>query len=472
MFREYDIRGRETDDELNIRSAHLIGRAYAAYLLRRGITVAVAGHDNRATSEQMHAAIVDAMVGSGLRVFDVGLAMTPMVYWTQYHLRDGEGIDARGAAVVTASHNPAGWNGVKLGTGYSATMRQDDLKELLSIIHDEAFAEGTGSVETREIFPAYVEDLAARIAGNGPARALRVVVNTGNGTAGAFAPAVLRAARFEVIEHYTELDPTYPHYTPNPAEVEMMEDTGRVVRAHGADVGIAIDADGDRLGVTDERGETIWPDRFMILLARQVLESHPGSKIIFDVKCSNALPEDIVAHGGVPVMWKTGHSYIKEKIKSEDASFGGEMSGHLFFVTDYLGFDDATFAALKLLEYLSRTEEPLSRVIAGTPYYVSTPTYSVEVQDAEGKRADVRKYEIVAELTRHFKGKYADVVDINGARVTKEDGSWGLVRASSNLPTLVLRFESKTEAGLAAIEGEFRGELSKFPGVSSEWQTG
>ncbi|HZO71235.1 MAG TPA: phosphomannomutase/phosphoglucomutase [Ktedonobacteraceae bacterium] len=468
MFREYDLRGRENEQELNSRSALLIGKGYGTFLRRKGIKMTVLGHDNRRTSEEMHAAIRDGLISCGIHVIDIGLVTTPMMYWAQLFFNRQEKLDTRGGVMVTASHNPVGWNGVKLADDYASTLLSDDLQWIYRLIVDDDFDQGNGSFETRNIFDAYCDDLVSRVHISRP---LTVVVNTGNGTAGAFAPTILRRAGCTVVEHLTELDPSYPHYTPNPAEVEMMEDTGRIVQKSHAQIGIAIDADGDRLGITDEKGEIIWPDRYMILLSRQILAQHPGAKIVFDVKTSNALPEDILAHGGKPIMWKTGHSYIKSKLREEQGALAGEMSGHVFYAEGYYGFDDAAFVALKLLEYLSKQDRPLSKIIAETPYYVSTPTYSAEVHDTNGQRADTYKYQIVDELTQHFRSQGDNVIDINGARVSFPDGSWGLVRASSNLPTLVMRFEAKSQERLEEIIQQFREQLDRFPGVSKEWHT-
>lgn len=468
MFREYDLRGRENEQELNAHSALLIGKGYGTFLRRKGMEYCVLGHDNRRTSEEMHAAIRDGLISCGMQVIDIGLVTTPMMYWSQIFLHRNEQLDTRGGVMVTASHNPVGWNGVKLADNYSSTLLSDDLQSIYQYILKDDFAQGSGSVTSRQIFDEYCRDLTSRVT---IARPLKVVVNTGNGTAGAFAPTVLRKAGLTVIEHFTELDPAYPHYTPNPAEVEMMEDTGQVVVANRADIGVAIDADGDRLGITDEQGQTIWPDRFMILLSRLILEQQPGAKIIFDVKCSNALPEDIRAHGGQPIMWKTGHSYIKAKLREEEGALAGEMSGHIFFARNFYGFDDATFVALKLLEYASRQDQPLSQVIAATPYYVATPTYSVECHDVDGQKADIYKYTVVEELTRHFRAQGYQIIDINGVRVSFADGSWGLVRASSNLPTLVIRCEAKSQERLDSIIQLLRTLLDQYPGVSREWRT-
>lgn len=453
MFREYDIRGRESADELNDTSIYHIARGFGKMLRDRGITEAVIGHDSRSTSESFHQQVRKALLESGVNVVDIGTVTTPMSYWAQYHL------DVPGLVMITASHNPVGWNGVKLGTGLSKTLLPDEIKELYAIIEREEYVTGTGSAREEDIAEKYFDDLLSRTTIH---KKLKVLINTGNGTAGMYAPALFRKAGCEVVEHYTEVDPTYPHYTANPDGTAMMEDTGAEVRANACEIGMAFDGDGDRLGLTDEKGATIWPDRYMALLSRLVLSKKPGAKIVFDVKVSEALPEDIAAHGGVPIMWKTGHSYIKAKLAEEHAALAGEMSGHIFFAEGFYGFDDAFFAALKMLEYLSGQDESLSRLVAGTPSYVSTPTIQVKATD-EGK------YAIVDALTKEFKAEGYRVVDINGARVYLE-GGWGLVRASSNTPTLVLRFEAKTQESLEKIQTVFRNKLEKFD-VSKDWDT-
>ena len=278
---------------------------------------------------------------------------------------------------------------------------------------------------------------------------------------GAFAPGILKKAGLEIIEQFTDLDPDFPNHEPDPALNEAVEALGARVREEKADLGLAFDGDGDRLGVVDENGQVIWPDRYMILLARQVLEKQPGAKIVFDVKVSQALEEDIAAHGGKPIMWKTGHSHIKAKLHKEKAALAGEMSGHIFFVENYYGFDDAVYSGLRFAEYVAQVGKPLSEIIEGTPYYVSTPTIDVECAD------DV-KYEVVDRLTEEFKRDFDKVIDINGARVVFDDG-WGLVRASSNLPILVLRFEAKTGERVEEIKALFRKTMDKYPEIAKEW---
>lgn len=453
MFREYDIRGRESDDELNESSIYHVARGFAAMLRSRNITEAVIGHDARGTSESFHVQVKKALLESGVNVVDIGTVTTPMSYWAQYHL------NVQGLVMITASHNPVGWNGVKLGTGLSKTLLPDEIRELYAIIEKEEYITGTALAREEKITEAYFDDLLSRTT---ITKKLKVLVNTGNGTAGMFVPELLRKAGCEVVEHFTNVDPTYPNYTANPDGTAMMEDTGEEVRVNHADIGMAFDGDGDRLGLTDEKGSTIWPDRYLILLSRLVLSKKPGAKIVFDVKVSEALLEDIAAHGGIPIMWKTGHSYIKAKLAEEQAALAGEMSGHIFFAEGFYGFDDALFAALKMLEYLSGQDAPISALVAATPSYVSTPTIQITTTDED-------KYAIVDALTKEFKSEGYRVVDINGARVYLE-GGWGLVRASSNTPTLVLRFEAKTEEALEKIKNVFRIKLEKFS-VSKNWDT-
>lgn len=454
MFREYDLRGREADDELNDTSMYYVGRGFGTYLRKRNVNTAVVGHDARRTSESFHKSVIKGLTECGINVIDIGIITTPMGYWAQYFLK------VKGLVTVTASHNPVGWNGVKLGADFSSTLLTAELQEVYDTISKEEFTNGQGTVNKKEIKEEYIKDLLSRAK---ITKKFKVLVNTGNGTAGIVMPELLRRAGCEVVKHYTEIDPSYPHYTANPDGTAMMDDTGKQTVANKCEVGMAFDGDCDRLGLTDEKGEIIWPDRYIILLSRLVLSKHPGAKIVFDVKVSEALPEDITAHGGVPIMWKTGHSYIKAKLAEEKAAMAGEMSGHIFFVDDFYGFDDGAFAALKVLEYLSTQDKPLSEIIANTPYYVSTPTIQVTTTDEE-------KYEIVEKLTKGFKEEGYKVIDINGARVYLENG-WGLVRASSNTPTLVLRFEAKTPEDLEKIKALFKKKLDTFSSVDKNWDT-
>lgn len=454
MFREYDIRGKEAADELNEESIFHIAKGFAKMLRDAAISECIVGHDARETSESFHRQSIKALRESGINVVDIGTVTTPMSYWAQYHFK------TKGLCMITASHNPAGWNGLKLGMDFSKTLGPDDIQHLYALIEKEEYATGDGSIRSGQVTEPYTNDLVARTK---IAKPLKVLLNTGNGTAGLFAPELFRKAGCEVVEHFTNVDPTYPNYTANPDGEKMMQDTGAQVLKNGCDIGIAIDGDGDRLGVVDEKGGIVWPDRYLMLLSRLVLAKNPGAKIVFDVKVSEALPEDIAAHGGIPIMWKTGHSYIKAKLSEENAALGGEMSGHIFFGDDFYGFDDAFYAGLKMLEYMSQHTKTLSELVATTPYYVATPTIQVQTTDEE-------KYKIVDELVKMFKHEGYKVVDINGGRVYVKEG-WGLVRASSNTPSLVLRFEAKTEEMLEHIKDIFKEKLAGFKNVSTNWDT-
>lgn len=452
MFREYDIRGRVNDKELNPAVVELIGKGFGTFLSEKGVDTVVVGHDSRHSSKSLKDALVKGLLSTGRDVIDIGLCLTPMMYWAQYH------FESKGGGMITGSHNPKDWNGLKLASGFSATLVGSEIAEILELVENEEFVTGEGKVRTATVTDDYTKDLAERV---NIRKKLRVVVDTGNGTAGAFAPRILEAAGLEVIEQFTELDPDFPNHEPDPALKETVEALGARVLKEKADLGVAFDGDGDRLGVVDEKGQVVWPDRYMILMARQVLQKQPGAKIVFDVKVSQALEEDIAAHGGQPIMWKTGHSHIKAKLREEKAALAGEMSGHIFFVENYYGFDDGVYAGLRFAEYVSQVGKTVSEIVADTPYYVSTPAIDVDCPDD-------KKYGIVDQLTAEFKRDFDKVLDINGARVVFEDG-WGLVRASSNLPILVLRFEAKTEERLLEIKKLFRGYMDKYPEIGTVW---
>jgi len=454
MFREYDLRGRESDEELNETSIYHIAKGFAVILKKHNVDTAVVGHDARGTSEGFCKSAIKGLTESGINVINIGTATTPMSYWAQYFLK------VKGLLMITASHNPVGWNGVKVGTDFSSTLLSDEMQELYDIIEKEEYIEGQGTAKEQNILEDYMKDLLSRA---NITKKFKILVNTANGTAGILMPELLRRTGCEVVEHFTNIDPTYPNYTANPDGTVMMEDTGKQTVDNNCDIGMAFDGDCDRLGLTDEKGNTIWPDRYIILLSRLVLSKKPGAKIVFDVKVSEALPEDIKAHGGIPIMWKTGHSHIKAKLAEEHAAMAGEMSGHIFFVEDFYGFDDGAFAALKMLEYLSTQDKPVSEIVASTPYYISTPTIQVKTTDED-------KYNVVDQLTKEFKDEGYKVVDINGARVYVDNG-WGLVRASSNTPTLVLRFEAKTQEDLEKIKKLFKDKMDKFEVVSKDWDT-
>ncbi len=463
MFREYDIRGRISDRELNPTTVELIGKGFGTMLHRRGIRDVVVGYDSRESSPGFRDAMIAGLLATGRNAVDVGMVLTPVLYWAQHAL------DVPGGVMITASHNPPEWNGLKLSTEPSTTLLRPEIEELLDIVNREDFVTGTGMVRSQSVKDAYLDDVLGRVK---LARPMRITVDAGNATPGAWAPDVYRAAGCDVSCLFCDIDPSFPNHFPNPSELENMRDLQRKVVEDGAEVGFAFDGDGDRLGVVDGTGKVVYADRVLMLLARQVLARHPGAKIVFDVKCSQALVDDIKAHGGVPIMWITGHSYMRAKILEEKAALGGERSGHIAFPPDwehpdekpgpdyYYGIDDGLFAGLRLLEYLSRQSQSLHDLIAEADPYLTSPEIQVECPDT-------RKYQIVEELVAEFKREYDDVIDINGARVTME-GGWGLVRASSNLPVLVLVFEAKTPETMRHIKAVFREKLEAH-GCAGPW---
>jgi phosphomannomutase / phosphoglucomutase len=441
MFREYDIRGLVNDEELNPQSVEVIAKGFGTLLRRANVDQCIVGYDNRAYSHDLAEAAMRGLLSTGINVLNIGEVTVPVAYWAQYH------FDVKGVCMGTASHNPNGWFGLKLGFDKSSTMLGFD--QLYDLIVKEDFLTGEGKrtdVSTQEVVRAYGVDLAGRATLHRP---LKIVVNTGNGAAGPINVQALRQFGCEVIEQNTTPDATFPNHEPNPSSVGFQTALSAKVLEVGADCGIGFDADGDRLGVTDNLGRTMYPDKVLIFLARLELVKHPGASIVYDVKSTRSLADDITAHGGVPVIWKTGHSYIKSKSKEVDAPVSGERSGHIFYRSGYFGYDDGLFAALKFLEYVSSQSKTVAELHDEVSTYVASPTY-------EAHCADEVKYGIVDKLVAELKQKYgADkVVDINGARVEFSDG-WGLVRASSNLPKLVLVFEGKTLERMESIKQEF-----------------
>jgi phosphomannomutase / phosphoglucomutase len=459
MFREYDLRGKVNREELNHRSVHLIGKGFGTYLRRRKINTITVGFDSRAYSETIRDALVEGLLQTGLTVKDIGLTLSPVVYFSQYYL------NCPASAMITASHNPNGWSGFKFSDGFSRTLLTDELQEIYTIIAKNEFIKKNGRYKKiKDINEAYLADVTKNFK---LARPLKAIVDCGNGTAGIIAPQALAKIGAHVGEIFCNLDTDFPFHFPNPSNKDSREVLSQVVQMSKADIGFCIDGDGDRLGVVDEKGQTIWSDKILILLARQLLKKKPGATIVYDVKCTQALEEEILVHGGKPVMWKTGHSYIKQKMQEIKADLAGEHSGHIFYrnkdrkINKDRCYDDAVFAMLKLVEFVAEQNMPLSEIMASAPFYYASPNIIAHCPDEV-------KYKIVDQLVLEFKKEYDKVIDINGARVVFPDG-WGLVRASSNLPELVLIFEAKTESRLQEIKNIFRKKLQQYPEIG-HWE--
>jgi phosphomannomutase/phosphoglucomutase len=442
IFRQYDIRGI-IDRDLTTEAASAVGRAYAALLAERGIRGAVAvGRDNRPSGSRLRDALVGALTGCGVDVVDVGVIPTPLLYWSLHHAGVVGGIQ------ITGSHNPPEYNGFKLSAGTSS-LHGDDIQHILALVRAGKFPSGAGSVRHLDVIGDYVADIGERI--GGISRPLDVVIDCGNGAGSLVAERLFTRLGLRCTYLFCESDGTFPNHHPDPTVVENLEDIIRAVRERRADIGIAFDGDADRIGVVDGRGEVIWGDHVLILYARDVLaRTGRGQPIIFDVKCSQALPDAVRAAGGEPVMWKTGHSLIKEKMKEMQAPIAGEMSGHMFFSEGFYGHDDALYGAARLLRIVADSGRSITELLADVPKFVSTPEIRVDCPDEI-------KFGIVDRAVAHFR-RIHDVIDVDGVRVLFGDG-WGLIRASNTQPVLVLRFEARSRERLDAIREEMTSWL-------------
>jgi len=441
IFREYDVRG-EVGVDLSEDVVFALGRAVGTYLARRGKTAALLGRDNRPSSEDFAAIVRDALLGSGVDVVDVGLAPTPAFYFaTRTYAPD------QGGVMVTGSHNPPQFNGFKISCG-EGTIYGPAIQELARIIADGSFVAGRGAYQRRPVLDDYRR---AVLKGIRVRRPVKIIADAGNGTAALLMPGLLTDAGCDAEGLYCDLDGTFPHHFPDPTVPANMAALVDRVQAAGAAAGVAFDGDADRIGAVDDRGRIIWGDKLLALFAAPILKERPGSKVVFEVKCSQALGEEVTARGGVPIMWKTGHSLIEAKIREEGAALAGEMSGHIYFADRYYGFDDGLYAALRLAELIAATDVPLSALADRIPSYYATPEIRVDCPD------DV-KFRVVEEVKRRFAGR--PVITVDGVRVLFDDG-WGLVRASNTQPALVLRFEAKTEARRDEIRREVEGVVGE-----------
>ncbi len=433
MFREYDIRGR-VDDDLTVEVAEAIGRAYGTMVRRQGGQKVVCGRDGRLSGPKLQQALIRGILATGVDVVNIGVTPTPVMYFSLFHLPDLDG-----GIQVTGSHNPPEFNGFKICVG-KETIYGPKIQELRTLIEKEDFESGSGQETSYDILPDYKKFLSENIKISRP---LKVVLDCGNGVTALTAPEAFARQGAEVTSLYCEVDGTFPNHFPDPVVEENLRDLRQKVREVGANFGVGYDGDGDRIGVVDDQGNILWGDQLLIIFARDILKKHPGAVIIGEVKCSQVMYDEIARLGGKPIMWKTGHSLIKKKMKEKKALLAGEMSGHIFFADRYFGFDDAVYASLRLAEIVARENVPLSEMLKDLPRMVSTPEIRVPCPDE-------KKFEIVAKLTEKLKKEGFKVIDIDGARVIFEDG-WGLVRASNTQPVLVLRFEARDEKRLAEI---------------------
>lgn len=461
IFRAYDIRGtaepteKSPTPDLTPATARLIGLGTGTYLQRKdGIKNMIVGRDNRTHGEALQKAFIEGILATGVDVTNIGLASSPMIYWATCFYKMDSGAE------VTASHNPKQDNGIKIVRKDAHSVADQELQEILKLIQNNDFilAEQPGQLTANEnVFQDYKNSISQITK---LARPLKVVIDAGNGVTGKFAPDLFRAIGCEVTELYCELDGTFPNHEANPEHARNMTELGAKVRELGADLGVGFDGDGDRLGVVDENGKFYSAEYIIMLLSRDLLQSHPGEKVIFDVKVSKNLIKDIEKHGGQPIMARTGHSFIEARIRLEKATLAGEKSGHLFLGAkhfNYYGFDDAMFAACKTAEALSKISQTFSETFADTPELPNLPEYKLYCPDTE-------KFKVVDQLCQHFKQNY-DCLTIDGVRINFDADSWAVIRCSNTSPYLTVFAEAANETRLEEIKTILFTEIRKYPQV-------
>jgi phosphomannomutase/phosphoglucomutase len=441
IFRAYDIRGiaahQLTDDIV-----YQIGLAIGSEAVERGQQELIIARDGRASSQQIADALMRGLRDSGRNVIDIGLLPTPLLYFATHRLGTQSGV------MITGSHNPAEYNGLKIVIG-GKTLAGRAIEALKTRIQERRYSRGKGSYRVEYIDDQYIDYIVNDVA---IAQPLKIVIDAGNGVTGIIAPRLFEELGCEVIPLYCDIDPNFPHHQPDPSVAKNLADLVKMVRAKGADVGIAFDGDGDRIGVVTSSGEIVAADRLLMLLAQDVVSRNPGADVLFDVKCSRSLNNVISSYGGRPIMWKSGHSFMKEKMAETGALLGGEFSGHIFFNERWFGFDDGMYAAARLIEILSTTDPDLDAQLATLPNSISTPELKIEVDE-------LAKFDIIEKLLSGAQFGDGKLTTLDGIRVDFPDG-WGLVRASNTTPALTLRFEADDEAALLRIENLFKDQLS------------
>lgn len=441
IFREYDIRAIANKD-ITDHEVYLLGRAMGTYMAGHGCTTLSVGRDCRLTSERWAGNLIQGLTESGCDVIDIGVCPTPVLYFSIWHLQTQGGI------MVTASHNPPEYNGFKICKG-TDSVHGEQIAEIAQIAEKGHFQTGQGRVSKADAITPYQDYIRDNVSIR---RQLRVGIDAGNGTAGVVAVPLLKSLGCKVYDLYCDMDGRFPNHEADPTVMENLTDLIALVRAKSLDLGIGYDGDGDRIGVVDQNGRVIYGDQLMIIFAREILSRKPGAAFISEVKCSKTMYDDIERHGGRAVMWKTGHSLIKEKMKAEKAELAGEMSGHMFFADRYFGFDDAIYASCRLIEILSETGATIDDLLKDVPETVSTPEIRVDCGDEV-------KFDVV-ERARQLLADQYQVIDIDGVRIVFDDG-WGLVRASNTQPALVMRFEALSQNRLDAIRNTVESTISR-----------
>lgn len=454
IFREYDIRGI-ADKDLTDDIVFMLGQGYGTYVIKKAQsfeskvkrTEVLVGRDIRLSSPRIRDALIEGIISTGCDVIDLGLIPTPVFYFSAFHYDKDAGI------MITGSHNPKEFNGFKIGLN-KTTIYGEEIQNLKKLIESGKFASGKGRLSTLNPIPDYINMILDKIKIK---RSLKVIFDSGNGTAGVVIEELFTQLGVDPVFINLEPDGNFPSHLPDPTIPEYMKDVQSLVFEFDADLGIGYDGDADRIGAIDDKGNIVWGDKLLAIFAADIVKRKPNAKIVFEVKCSQGLVEYIKSVGGIPIMWKTGHSLIKAKMKEEGALLAGEMSGHMFFAENYYGYDDAIYASARLLKIISESNQNLSEMVAEIPYYYSTPEIRVDCPD------DL-KFEVTNTIRDYFKKQNYETIDIDGVRVVFSDG-WGLVRASNTQPVLVLRFEAKTLERLNEIQQIFYEQLSKFKEV-------
>lgn len=434
IFREYDIRG-VADSELLDAGITELGRAIGTYMQRLHAPKIMVARDCRLSSERLRNALIAGLKASGCHVTDIGVVPTPLLYYSVFHFQ------AAGGVMITGSHNPAEYNGFKIVAG-SSTIHGEEIQRLREMIERTDFAEGQGTEEFADAVTPYVEEISSQFSFE---RRIKVVIDAGNGTGGPAFHRILDKLNVDASELFFDMDGRFPNHHPDPTVPKNLDALVAAVLEKGADLGIAFDGDADRIGAVDDTGVVIYGDQLLTIYSREILTRKPGATIIGEVKCSQQMYDDIRKRGGNGIMWKTGHSLIKAKMKETHAELAGEMSGHMFFADRYYGFDDALYAACRLMEIVSKSGQPLSAQLADLEKTIATPEIRVDCEDDA-------KFQVVERVTAHFKKIY-EVLDVDGARINFPHG-WGLVRASNTQPVLVLRFEAATQQMLDQYRAE------------------
>jgi phosphomannomutase / phosphoglucomutase len=457
IFRGYDIRG-VADVDLNENVIYTLGRAYATYLNERRIQETTVGRDNRLTGDLYSKALIAGLNDGGINTINLGLSLSQIVYYSAYHFK------IKGSVMLTASHNPKEFNGMKLGSGYSETMVTDGIQYIREICDQGRFTKTSkkGTNRNQDIFQDYKQDILKHFNLN---KKWKIVVDACNTTSGKFYPEIFRSAGCEVIEQNTKLDGNFPLGVPDPTEVEVLERLAKGVKKHKADIGFAYDTDGDRMAVVDENGRVLWMDTIVALFAKDVLDYIPKAPIVYNTLCSRQVTEAIEEAGGKPVVWLTGHSFIKAKIKEIGSPFGGELSGHIFFMDNFYGHDDGAYASLRLLQYLERKKEKLSKAVDQLAIYVSSPEIKFGLAD------DIKFEFIDTKIREEFMKAWpkAQVIDIDGIRIDNPT-TMAIIRASQNGPYITVKFEGKTQKEYEQMKVKLRKILKKYKEIG--WDSG